>query len=131
MHEEFARNKMTRITTHEDGWEKVIWKDAPSLWYVLPTSSLYKINISSAIFTKLVSCLFLGCVVQKLRLSSEFGKLAQNEYKWKHDSVGRHVHWYFSEKPWDTRTYKSRWWDTRALHKERENIKKYNLLKDN
>ena len=29
---------------------------------------------------------------------SECGKLAQNQYKRRHDSVGRHVHWQFSKK---------------------------------
>ena len=29
---------------------------------------------------------------------SECGKLAQKEYKWRHDSVGRYLHWQFCEK---------------------------------
>ena len=31
-------------------------------------------------------------------IKSECGKLAQKEYKRRHDSVGRHVHWQFYEK---------------------------------
>ena len=29
---------------------------------------------------------------------SECGKLAQKEYKWRHDSVRRYVHWQFCER---------------------------------
>ena len=29
---------------------------------------------------------------------SEYGKLAQKEYKRRHDSVGRYIHWQFCEK---------------------------------
>ena len=32
------------------------------------------------------------------KIASECGKLAQKEYKWRHDSVGRYVHWQFCEK---------------------------------
>ena len=54
--------------THGDGWEKVIWKDAPRFWYVVPRNSLYKLTISSTILTKLPSNPFVGCVVQEIRL---------------------------------------------------------------
>ena len=29
------------------------------------------------------------------QIVSKCGKLAQKEYKWRHDSVGRYVHWQF------------------------------------
>ena len=59
----------TRIrTTYGGGWEKVIWKDALRLWYVVPWNSLYGLTISSTILAKLSSHPFIRSVVQEMRL---------------------------------------------------------------
>ena len=62
----------------------------------MPRNSLYGLTISRTILEKLPSHPFVGCVVQEMRHSdivSECGKIAQKEYKRRHDSVGRYVHW--------------------------------------
>ena len=63
----------------------------------MPRKSLYKLTISSTIFTKLTSRLFVWCVLQ-WDLVSVCDKLTQKEYKWGYDSVGRYVYWQFCEK---------------------------------
>ena len=79
----------TRIrTTHEDGWEKVIWKDALRLWYAVPRNSLYELTISSATLTKLASHHLEWFEVQKWdynHIVSECGKPTQKEYKHRQD----------------------------------------------
>ena len=63
------RAKRAKIrATHGDGWGKVIWKDAPGLWYLVPRNSLYELTISSTIMKKLVSHPFVGYVVPEMRL---------------------------------------------------------------
>ena len=70
MHGKFARGMEDKgkITRGYD-WEKVIWKDEPRLWYVVPRNSLNGLTISGAIVTKLPSHPFIEwCVVQERRL---------------------------------------------------------------
>ena len=61
--------------------------------------NIYKTSESSL-------CRTCGTKNETISILSEFGKLAQKEYKWRHDTVGCHVHWDFSEKPGHTRKYK-------------------------
>ena len=51
---QFARY-MEDNDKNKDKWEKMIWKDATRVWIVVPKNSLYKLNISSAMLTKLAS----------------------------------------------------------------------------
>ena len=53
---------------------------------------------------------------------SEFGKLAQKEYKQRHDSVGRYVHWQFYE---NLRFNRARFWHEHGTESvvEDENFK--------
>ena len=57
----------TRVT-HGYEWRKVIWKDGPSLWYVVLKDNLYKPTISSAILTNLGCHPFVWYVVQEMIL---------------------------------------------------------------
>ena len=61
-------------------------------------NSQYGLTISSAILTKLQSHPFVGCVVQEMRSHIVSTNGGQKEYKRRHDSVGRYVHWQFYEK---------------------------------
>ena len=51
---------------------------------------------------------------------SECGKLAQKEYKWRHDNVGRYVYWQFCEK---LGFRKARFWYEPESVVEKENFK--------
>ena len=51
---QFARY-MEDNDKNKDEWEKMIWKDATRVWIVVSKNSLYKLNISSAMLTKLAS----------------------------------------------------------------------------
>ena len=63
----------------------------------MPGNSLYGLTTSSTILTKLASHPFVGRDYIS-HIVSEYGKLAQKEYKRRHDSVRRYVHWQFCEK---------------------------------
>ena len=80
----------------------MIWKVAPILWYVVPQEQSIQTNyIKYNINKSGKSTLCRICCTRNETIShivSECGKLAQKNYKLRHDSVGRYVHWQFCEK---------------------------------
>ena len=80
----------------------MIWKVAPILWYVVPQEQSIQTNyIKYNINKSGNSTLCRICCTRNETIShivSECGKLAQKNYKLRHDSVGRYVHWQFCEK---------------------------------
>ena len=80
----------------------MIWKVAPILWYVVPQEQSIQTNyIKYNINKSGKSTLCRICCTRNETTShivSECGKLAQKNYKLRHDSVGRYVHWQFCEK---------------------------------
>ena len=65
MHRQLARDvKDNDKNKPGDGWAKVVWKNAPRLWYVVPRNSQYELTVSSTILTKLLSQTFVGCLVK-------------------------------------------------------------------
>ena len=80
----------------------MIWKVAPILWYVVPQEQSIQTNyIKYNINKSGKSTLCRICCTRNETIShivSECGKLAQKNYKLRHDSIGRYVHWQFCEK---------------------------------